>query len=151
LWRNEIRTVAQAVALSDEDFLRMRQVGAKSLDEFRACLSAHGLERERPLPLATPAEGPERARWIGHQLDVLATNDRAFPKNALGTRYTGEMSTVQKRRYAWGMYRWAASGEERMPDLHKSGDGFNAYPLPGSVELHLEGLNRLAHEELVDE
>lgn len=150
LWRNEIRTVAQAVALSDDDFLRMRYVGVKTLGEFRACLSAHGLERDRPLPLAIPAQGLERAQWIGHQLDVLATHHRASPKNALGGRYT-ETTAVEKRRYAWGMYRWAASGEDQMPDLQKSGDGYNAYPLPGSVELHLEGLNRLAHEELGDE
>lgn len=153
LQRNDIRLVCELLELSDRDILYMRGMGPVSLEAIDTRLAVYGLERH-PLPdpslqpLRTPAEGLERARWIGRQLDVLAQDTRTVPM-----RLTGERTPVEKRRYAWRMFQWAANGGEpdHWPDYGKPGSGWMVHAMPGSVELHLEALNRLAHEELGDE
>lgn len=165
--RNGIHTVGDVLRHSEVEILRMRGVGAGSVAALKACLTLHGLalpeydeetasdnrrrhsaaQERRGTARSIPA-GLEGAQWIGRQLAALTEDDRAVPKNALGGRYANA-TPIEQRRYAWGMYRWAVERtDDQMPDLSKSGDGFNAYPLPGSIELHLEGLNRLAREQL---
>jgi hypothetical protein len=147
LRRNNVRTVGDLLSLSDVEILRFRNIGESSLRDLRARLAAHGLSMQvAPSPPPDPALVAEAA-WIGRQLDALSEDDRAHPTNYLGTRAT-DVSSVQRRRFAWRMFRWATGHEEKWPNMKEKGAAFDVYPLPGSVELHLDGLNRLAHEEL---
>lgn len=148
LWRNNVREVGELVNLSDDEFLRMRGVGPGTLEEVHRILAAHGLSmRTEPLPPADPAAAAE-AEWIGRQLEALIADDRVHAHNKLGTRYEGEGHKLLNRRRAWAFYRWGLNPETDWPTDKNGGFGYMAVPLPGAMELHLEGLNRLAHEEL---
>lgn len=154
LWRNNVREVGELVNLSDVEFLRMRGVGPGTLAEVHQILAAHGLSmRTEPLPPADPAAAAE-AEWIGRQLDALLRDARTQTigqvfKNALSDTKDPERG-VMARRFAWPFYRWAQKGmlPEDWPHDKAGGRGWWANPMPGSMELHMEGLNRLAHEEL---
>lgn len=79
LWRNNVREVGELVNLSDVEFLRMRGVGATTLEEVHRILAEHGLSmRSEPLPPPDPAAAAE-AEWIGRQLDALLEDDRSQP------------------------------------------------------------------------
>ena len=151
LWRNNVREVGELVNLSDVEFLRMRGVGATTLEEVHRILAAHGLSmRAEPLPPADPAAAAE-AQWIGRQIGALAEDSHVYAQNGLGTRWTGDGAAILNRRRAWAWYRWGTTPDGDWPRDKPGGFGFMAAPLPGSVELHLEGLNRLAHQELSGE
>lgn len=144
LRRNNVDTVSDLLLLSDRDLLRMRNLGRKALTEIRETLAANGLEATPP---PERGEWTAEAEWIGHQLDVIATDLRAVPKSA----FLGDnRSTFEKRRYAWAMYQWAVKGCEPAdyPRDKAGGPGWYAHAMPGSMELHLEGLNALARDEL---
>lgn len=144
LRRNDVDTVGDLLRLSDRDLLRIRNLGQKALTEIRQRLTASGLE---PTPPPERADWTAEAEWIGHQLDVIATDLRAVPKSAY---IADKRPTFEKRRYAWGMYQWAVKGCEPTdyPRDKAGGPGWYAHAMPGSLEVHLEGLNRLAYEEL---
>jgi hypothetical protein len=155
LRRNDVRLVGDVLSLSDAELLRMRGFGPTSLAQLDVRLGECGLHREAatsaeclPRPLRTPAEGLERARWVGRQLDLISQDIRAQPVRLLGDRTPG--GTVERRRYAWRMYRWAAGYPEEtsMPNMRETGAAFEVCALPGSAELHLEALNELARAEL---
>lgn len=143
--RNNVRTVGDLMALSDVEFLRFRNIGRGSLEDLRQRLARHGLEMHLP---TTPGPETAEAEWIGHQLEALVEDDRVHAQNKLGTRWEGEGAALLNRRRAWAWYRWGIHPDADWPRNKDGGFGFMATPLPGSLELHLEGLNRLAHEEL---
>lgn len=175
LKRNGVRTVGDLLRLSDSDILRMRNMGVVSLSEIDRALSGRGFKRQPsprhsvatestpagadPEPRQSPSAAPPTHRrpnpalaaeavWIGRQLDALVEDDRVHAKSALGTRWKGEGADLLNRRRAWAWYRWGSAAEGEWPRDKAGGFGYMAVPLPGSLELHLEGLNRLAHEEL---
>lgn len=140
--KHNIEYVYQLVRYSEEELLRWRNVGPGSVRTVVSVLAENGLalatEAGRS---ASPPEYAEAA-WIGEQLEALATDKRT--QGSLGND-----STVMRRRKAWKHYRWATGGiEDNQPDTFARGGTYEAYALPGSLELHLEGLNRLAREEL---
>lgn len=149
---NGIRTIAHLIALTEDDVRHMSGIGPKKLDQLKSAMSAAGLafgagESSR---FADALAQLEHARWIGHQLDVISTDHRAQPtRSLLSTSPAADQ--IEKRRYAWRMFRWVTGRDEKWPRMHEEGAAFEVYPLPGSVEAHLDGLNRLAHEELGDE
>lgn len=101
--------------------------------------------RTGPSPDPTVAA---EAAWIGRQLAALIEDDRVHQRNGLGSRWKGEGEELINRRRAWAWYRWGITPDGEWPRDKAGGFGFMAAPLPGALELHLEGLNRLAHEEL---
>jgi hypothetical protein len=146
--RNNVRTVGDLLELTPEEFLRFRNVGEGSLRDLRATLAVHGLAMpSAPPPPPDPTTVAEAA-WIGHQLDALTEDDRVYLRNRLGTRWDGTGAPITNRRRAWAWYRWGVTPDADWPRNKDGGFGYMAVPLPGSLELHLEGLNRLAHEEL---
>jgi hypothetical protein len=148
LVRNGVRTVDSLCELTEDEFLRMRNVGEGSLRDVKAILARHGLAlRSTPIPPPDPAEVSE-AEWIGHQIRALAEDDHVWARTALGTRWKGEGAELHNRRRAWAWYRWGIDPDAEWPRDKAGGFGYMATPLPGSYELHLAGLNRLAHEEL---
>lgn len=147
LWRNDVRTVEDLVALTEDEMLRWRAVGPGTVAGIKERLAAHGLGLSQPMPPPDP-ETMERARWLGHQLEALAEDTRVYGKSGLGTRWDGDGAAILNRRRAWAWYRWGTMPDAEWPRDKAGGFGFMAVPLPGSMELHLEGLNRLAHEEL---
>ena len=158
LRRNSIVTIRQLLSLSPNEFLRMRNVGESTLRYLVADLAKYGwaLSAERPHDFRIPAQGPadtspseglEQAAWIGEQLQKLTQDDRVAVRTRLGVRYE-YASQVENRRRAWAWYRWGITPDGDWPRDKAGGFGYMAVPLPGSVELHLAGLNALAHEEL---
>jgi hypothetical protein len=151
LKRNDITTIGALCSLSEVEFLRMRNVGPGSLEELKANLAAHRLSPPtEPPPPPDPALAGEAA-WVGRQIDALVEDDRVYQHNRLGTKYEGEGSELVNRRRAWAFYRWGTAPEADWPRDKAGGFGYMAVPMPGSLELHLEGLNRLAREELGSE
>lgn len=151
LWRNNVREVGELVNLADPEFLRMRGVGSGTLEEVHRILAAHGLSmRAEPLPPPDPAAAAE-AEWIGQQLDALAEDERVVDddKGRLFAKDTG-ISHVERRRLAWAFYRWGLGGmqPEDWPRDKEGGRRWMAHAMPGSLELHLAGLNQVAHQEL---
>lgn len=148
LKRNGISAVGDLCQLSEEEFLRMRNAGQKGLEEVKAKLAAHGLSMPvAPPPPPDPALAAE-AEWIGRQLDALVQDVHVYQRSRLGLRWEGEGAELINRRRAWAWYRWGIAPEGKWPRDEAGGFGFMANPMPGSLELHLEGLNRLAREEL---
>jgi hypothetical protein len=148
LWRNNVREVGELANLTEAEFLLMRGVGQTSLEQTKGALARHGLAmRLTPLPPPDPAEVAE-AEWIGRQLEALIEDNRVHARNRLGTRFDGEGADLINRRRAWAWYRWGIATDDEWPRDQDGGFGYMATPLPGGLELHLEGLNRLAREEL---
>ncbi len=146
LARNNVRTVEGLTELDEAHFLRFRNVGAATLEELKRHLATFGLAmRIAPPPPPDPSE-VERAAWVGRQIGALVKDDRVYARNWLGTRCVGD--EIYQRRRAWAWYRWGTTPDAHWPRDKAGGFGFMAAPLPGSLELHLEGLNRLAHQEL---
>lgn len=148
LMRNDVREVGELVNLTEADFLRMRGVGVTALEKVKSRLAAHGLSMAaEPPPPPDPTVAAE-AEWIGRQIDALVEDNRIHARNRAGGRYDGEGHELLNRRRAWAWYRSFAAADEDWPRDNAGGFGYLAVPLPGSMELHLEGLNRLAHAEL---
>jgi hypothetical protein len=142
LYRNGIRTVGEVLRLSDEQFLRMRNVGIGSLRDLDQCLTAHGLQRRNDAtggdsPLSeVPPPGLDRARWLGEQIGLDVDRHPSL--------YSSELS---KRRESFLRVFWALDGAESKVYEGRTSRWY-VKPLPGGVSLHLEALARLADEEL---
>lgn len=154
LCRNNVETLGAIVELTEHDVLVMRNVGQGALDELKAKLATYGLSLRPPEP-ETPRYSPyapppelEDAAWIGRQLDKISEDSRAQPTTGLFGRKLKDIPLVERRRFAWRMYRWTMGYTDKWPNMTKEGAAFEAYPLPGSWQAQLAGLNRLAHEEL---
>lgn len=147
LRRNNVRTVGDLCDVSEQEFVRMRNVGERALERTRAELAKHGLSMPvAPPPPPDPALVAE-AEWIGRQLAALIQDVRVVDLREVFGKDRGS-SSVERRRLAWAFYRWGITPDSPWPKNVAGGYVYMAYPMPGSVELHLEGLNRLAREEL---
>lgn len=140
LRRNNVRTVGDLLELTPDEFLRMRNVGEGSPRDLHATLAAYGFEMaaERPAPDPAAMAGAE---WLGQQLTALLPDHRVPPS------VLRDVPATENRRAAWEFYKWAM-GRREWPNWSNTGSQFALRPVPGSVELHLADLNRLAHEEL---
>lgn len=144
--RNGIRTVGAARHLTDDEVLRMRNLGRGSLTEFIAHLDRLGVKRD-PQPMAwrsasapalippttraLPPDAPDELRWM---VDRLAEADSTAP-----SFYRG----LQRRRYVARAVIEATGNLRILPTV-----GLEA--LPGGLLAQLEGLNRTAHARLGD-
>lgn len=125
LHRNGIRTYAELLALSDHELLRMRNMGPVRLADLKAWLAEIGLVGSDGQPVPTPHD-LERADWLGQQITGMAHREPAtYPPH-------------RRRRMAAHRALAMVAGYTAADPLNDSG------MLPGTLELHLEGLNAYA-------
>ena len=129
LKRNNIVKVGQLLQLSDDDLLRMRNFGKKSLDEMKERLRMRGfvVPETEPidddLPMSrSPTTRPRRSESMAHRIDGRKLSRKQGPRLALYKNLTVSVLRYERIKTTEAKAKEIRGRVERMITLAKRGD-----------------------------